>query len=134
MTAVILGLGIFTIRYWDTQLPVWGFIVVCFGMGALLIIPEGLLEGTTNPRGALTFKSQLDDVVHHLLVTLFTAGVQTPVLRLVLFDLVVPSLEGALSVVVRLARHIAHQVDTRENTIDPDVVVHRERYIGGCER
>lgn len=50
LTAVILGLGIFTVRYWDSGLPVWGFIVVCFGMGVLLIVPEGILEGTTNQR------------------------------------------------------------------------------------
>jgi hypothetical protein len=50
LTAVIVGLGIFVVRYWDTGLPVWGFVVVCFGMGVLLIIPEGILEGTTNQR------------------------------------------------------------------------------------
>lgn len=50
LTLVVLGLGIFTCRYWDTQLPVWGFIVVCFGMGLVLIVPEGILEGTTNQR------------------------------------------------------------------------------------
>ncbi len=50
LTLVILGLGCFTVRYWDSGLPVWGFLVVCFGMGALLIIPEGILEGTTNQR------------------------------------------------------------------------------------
>lgn len=54
LTLVILGLGIFTIRYWDSGLPVWGFIVVCFGMGVLLIIPEGILEGTTNQRMSVT--------------------------------------------------------------------------------
>ncbi|KAJ9094171.1 hypothetical protein QFC19_008021 [Naganishia cerealis] len=59
LTVVILGLGIFTIRYWDTQLPVWGFIVVCFGMGMLLIIPEGLLEGTTNQRVFLNIITEL---------------------------------------------------------------------------
>lgn len=50
LTVSVLGLGILTIRYWDTGLPVWGFIVVCFGMGVLLIVPEGILEGTTNQR------------------------------------------------------------------------------------
>ena len=50
LTVVVLGLGILTIRNWDTGLPVWGFIVVCFGMGVTLIVPEGILEGTTNQR------------------------------------------------------------------------------------
>lgn len=50
LTVVVLGLGIMTIRYWDTGLPVWGFIVVCFGLGVLMIVPEGILEGTTNQR------------------------------------------------------------------------------------
>lgn len=50
LTLVILALGCFTVRYWDTGLPIWGFIVVCFGMGVVLIIPEGILEGTTNQR------------------------------------------------------------------------------------
>ncbi|OAA58931.1 Oligopeptide transporter OPT superfamily [Niveomyces insectorum RCEF 264] len=50
LTVSVLGLGILTIRYWDTGLPVWGFIVVCFGTGVLLIVPEGILEGTTNQR------------------------------------------------------------------------------------
>ena len=50
LTVVVLALGIVTIRNWDSGLPVWGFIVVCFGMGVFLIIPEGILEGTTNQR------------------------------------------------------------------------------------
>jgi hypothetical protein len=50
LTVVVLGLGIFTVRYWDSGLLVWGFLVVCFGMGCLLIVPEGILEGTTNQR------------------------------------------------------------------------------------
>ncbi len=50
LTVAVLGLGIFTVRYWDSGLPVWGFIVVCFGMGVVLIVPEGILEGTTNQR------------------------------------------------------------------------------------
>ena len=59
LTAVIVSLGIFTIRYWDTQLPVWGFIIVCFGMGAILIVPEGILEGTTNQRVFLNIITEL---------------------------------------------------------------------------
>lgn len=50
LTAVVVGLGITTVRYWDTGLPVWGFVVVCFGLGVLMIVPEGILEGTTNQR------------------------------------------------------------------------------------
>ncbi|KAG9248154.1 OPT oligopeptide transporter protein-domain-containing protein [Calycina marina] len=49
LTAMVLGLGVFTIGYWVSELPFWGFIVVCFGM-ACLIVPEGILEGTTNQR------------------------------------------------------------------------------------
>lgn len=26
----------------------WGFVVVTFGLGVVLIVPEGILEGTTN--------------------------------------------------------------------------------------
>lgn len=59
LTLVVLGLGIFTCRYWDTQLPVWGFIVVCFGMGLVLIVPEGILEGTTNQRIFLNIITEL---------------------------------------------------------------------------
>lgn len=50
LTVVIAGLGILTTLYWDMQLPVWGFIVLCLGWGVFLLIPEGLLEGTTNQR------------------------------------------------------------------------------------
>ncbi|RDW87636.1 hypothetical protein BP5796_03330 [Coleophoma crateriformis] len=59
LTVGVLGLGIFTIRYWDSGLPVWGFIVVCFGMGVVLIIPEGILEGTTNQRIFLNIITEL---------------------------------------------------------------------------
>lgn len=59
LTAVVVGLGILTIRYWPTELPVWGFIVFCFGLGALLIIPEGILEGTTNQRVFLNIITEL---------------------------------------------------------------------------
>lgn len=50
LTLVVIGLGILTIYYWDSGLPVWGFIVVCCGICVLLIVPEGILEGTTNQR------------------------------------------------------------------------------------
>ncbi|KAJ7685541.1 OPT oligopeptide transporter, partial [Mycena polygramma] len=56
---VTLGVGIFTIRYWDTQLPVWGFIVVAWGLGVVMIIPEGILEGTTNQRVFLNIITEL---------------------------------------------------------------------------
>jgi hypothetical protein len=50
LTLIVLGMGILTVQYWDSGLPVWGFIIVCFGMCVVLIIPEGILEGTTNQR------------------------------------------------------------------------------------
>lgn len=50
LSVVVVGLGIMSVRYWESGLPVWGFIVVCCGMGVLLIVPEGILEGTTNQR------------------------------------------------------------------------------------
>ncbi|TVY43677.1 Glutathione transporter [Lachnellula subtilissima] len=59
LTLVVLALGIVTVRNWDSGLPVWGFIVVCFGMGVLLIIPEGILEGTTNQRIFLNIITEL---------------------------------------------------------------------------
>ncbi|KAF8917594.1 OPT oligopeptide transporter [Mucidula mucida] len=59
LTACTLGLGIFTIRYWDTQLPIWGFIVVAWGLGVVMIIPEGILEGTTNQRVFLNIITEL---------------------------------------------------------------------------
>ncbi|KKY23899.1 putative oligopeptide transporter [Phaeomoniella chlamydospora] len=59
LTLVVLGMGILTVNYWDSGLPVWGFIVVCFGMGVLLIIPEGILEGTTNQRVFLNIITEL---------------------------------------------------------------------------
>lgn len=59
LTVIVLGLGILTIKNWDTELPVWGFIVVCFGMAALLIVPEGILQGTTNQRVFLNIITEL---------------------------------------------------------------------------
>ncbi|KAJ5527623.1 hypothetical protein N7513_011782 [Penicillium frequentans] len=59
LTVIVLGLGILTIRNWDTELPVWGFIVVCFGMAVLLIVPEGILQGTTNQRVFLNIITEM---------------------------------------------------------------------------
>ncbi|KAJ5107487.1 hypothetical protein N7456_004162 [Penicillium angulare] len=59
LTLVVFGLGILTIRNWDTELPVWGFIVVCFGLALLLIVPEGILQGTTNQRVFLNIITEL---------------------------------------------------------------------------
>ncbi|KZF18813.1 OPT superfamily oligopeptide transporter [Xylona heveae TC161] len=59
LTLVVVGLGLFTVKYWDSGLPVWGFLVVCLGMGVLLIIPEGILEGTTNQRIFLNIITEL---------------------------------------------------------------------------
>ncbi|KAJ6490473.1 OPT oligopeptide transporter [Mycena vulgaris] len=56
---VTLGLGIFTIKYAHTQLPVWGFVVVAWGLGIVMIIPEGILEGTTNQRVFLNIITEL---------------------------------------------------------------------------
>lgn len=50
LTVVVLALGCFTVSYWESGLPIWGFIFICFGMGCLLIVPEAILEGTTNQR------------------------------------------------------------------------------------
>ena len=54
-----MGMGILTVRYWDSGLPVWGFIVVCCGICVLLIVPEGILEGTTNQRIFLNIITEL---------------------------------------------------------------------------
>ena len=59
LTLVVVGLGILTVRYWETGLPVWGFIFVCVGMGVVLMIPEGILEGTTNQRVTLNIITEL---------------------------------------------------------------------------
>ncbi|EIM86107.1 OPT oligopeptide transporter [Stereum hirsutum FP-91666 SS1] len=59
LTVVTLGLGIFTTRYWDTQLPVWGFIVVAWGIGVVMMVPEGILEGATNQRIYLNIITEL---------------------------------------------------------------------------
>ncbi|KAH6891476.1 small oligopeptide transporter-like protein [Thelonectria olida] len=59
LTLVILGLGMFTVGYWDSGLPIWAFLVVCFGFGVLLIVPEGILEGTTNQRIFLNIITEL---------------------------------------------------------------------------
>lgn len=59
MQAVVVGMGILTVRYWDSGLPVWGFIVVCCGICVLLIVPEGILEGTTNQRIFLNIITEL---------------------------------------------------------------------------
>ncbi|KAB8077449.1 OPT oligopeptide transporter protein-domain-containing protein [Aspergillus leporis] len=59
LTVIVLGLGIITCRYWDTGLPVWGFLIVCFGMGVVLILPEGILQGTTNQRVFLNIITEL---------------------------------------------------------------------------
>ncbi|KAJ5290707.1 uncharacterized protein N7443_010960 [Penicillium atrosanguineum] len=59
LTLLVLGLGILTIKFWDTELPVWGFIVVCFGLAAALIVPEGILQGTTNQRVFLNIITEM---------------------------------------------------------------------------
>ncbi|KAJ8064165.1 hypothetical protein OCU04_006517 [Sclerotinia nivalis] len=59
LSLVVIGLGIFTVQYWESGLPVWGFIIVCCGMGVTLIIPEGILEGTTNQRVFLNIIAEL---------------------------------------------------------------------------
>ena len=59
LTLVVVGLSILTVRYWETGLPVWGFIFVCVGMGVVLMIPEGILEGTTNQRVTLNIITEL---------------------------------------------------------------------------
>ncbi|KAE8357948.1 OPT oligopeptide transporter protein-domain-containing protein [Aspergillus caelatus] len=59
LTVIVLGLGVLTVRYWDTELPVWGFLVICFGMGLVLILPEGILQGTTNQRVFLNIITEL---------------------------------------------------------------------------
>ncbi|KAJ5221548.1 uncharacterized protein N7469_010435 [Penicillium citrinum] len=59
LTLVTFGLGILTIRNWETELPVWGFVVVCFGLAVLLIVPEGLLQGTTNQRVFLNIITEM---------------------------------------------------------------------------
>ncbi|GAA5902112.1 hypothetical protein JCM8208_002479 [Rhodotorula glutinis] len=59
LTVFVLGLGIFTIRYWDTGLPIWSFVFITFGMGVVLIVPEGILEGTTNQRVFLNILTEL---------------------------------------------------------------------------
>ncbi|RJE20624.1 oligopeptide transporter [Aspergillus sclerotialis] len=59
LTLVVVGLGILTVGYWETGLPVWGFIFVCVGMGVVLMIPEGILEGTTNQRVTLNIITEL---------------------------------------------------------------------------
>ncbi|KAJ7362691.1 OPT oligopeptide transporter [Mycena albidolilacea] len=43
----------------DTQLPVWGFVIVAWGLGIVMIIPEGILEGTTNQRVFLNIITEL---------------------------------------------------------------------------
>ncbi|CAB16254.1 Glutathione transporter Pgt1 [Schizosaccharomyces pombe] len=55
---VVFGLTIFTVRYYDTQCPVWALIV------ALLIfivnfIPQGVLEGITNQHVGLNIITEL---------------------------------------------------------------------------
>lgn len=59
LTIVMMGLGIMVVKYWETGLPVWGFIVVCGGLGVLMIVPEGILEGTTNQRVFLNIITEL---------------------------------------------------------------------------
>ncbi|QSZ35659.1 hypothetical protein DSL72_006781 [Monilinia vaccinii-corymbosi] len=59
LTLVVVGLGIFTVQYWESGLPIWGFIVVCCGMGVLLIVPDGILEGTTNQRVFLNIIAEM---------------------------------------------------------------------------
>ena len=59
ITVIILGLGMFTVGYWPSGLPVWAFLLVCFGLGVILIVPEGILEGTTNQRVFLNIITEL---------------------------------------------------------------------------
>ncbi|OGE57991.1 hypothetical protein PENARI_c001G09463 [Penicillium arizonense] len=59
LTVVTIGLGILTTKFWDTELPVWGFIVVCVGLAVLLMVPEGILQGTTNQRVFLNIITEM---------------------------------------------------------------------------
>jgi hypothetical protein len=61
LTVVVLGLGILTTRYWDTELPVWGFIVVCFGLAVLLIVPEGIVHPMFDCIVAVALHHQISD-------------------------------------------------------------------------
>ncbi|GAA6040556.1 hypothetical protein JCM8097_005462 [Rhodosporidiobolus ruineniae] len=62
----VVACGLAAIRAWPTELPVWGFLVVCLGFGIVFIIPEGILEGTCNQRIFLN------------IVTEYLAGVAWP--------------------------------------------------------
>ncbi|KAJ5997049.1 hypothetical protein N7522_008709 [Penicillium canescens] len=59
LSVVTIGLGILTTKFWDTELPVWGFIVVCVGLAVLLMVPEGILQGTTNQRVFLNIITEM---------------------------------------------------------------------------
>jgi hypothetical protein len=76
LTVVVLGFGIMTIKYWESGLPVWGFIVVCFGMGALMIVPEGILEGTTNQRVSVLSLGAFFVLLHPL--TIADSSISSP--------------------------------------------------------
>ncbi|KAF2718410.1 OPT superfamily oligopeptide transporter [Polychaeton citri CBS 116435] len=58
-TVIVLALGMFLTGYWESGLPVWAFLVVCFGFGVVFMIPEGILEGTTNQRIFLNIITEL---------------------------------------------------------------------------
>jgi hypothetical protein len=75
---LVVGLGILTVRNWDTGLPVWGFLVVCFGMDLLLVVPEGILERTTNQR--MSVQSQETSSVPVHLLTRGTAAASSTLL------------------------------------------------------
>ncbi|KAL1408010.1 hypothetical protein Q8F55_004807 [Vanrija albida] len=49
LDVVMLGAGIFLVRYWPSDLPIYAFLL-CWVFGLLLIIPQGLLEGVSNTR------------------------------------------------------------------------------------
>ncbi|GAA6016258.1 hypothetical protein JCM10207_000448 [Rhodosporidiobolus poonsookiae] len=59
LQVIVIALGILAIRNWDTQLPVWGFVVICVGFPIVFMIPEGFLEGTCNQRIFLNIITEL---------------------------------------------------------------------------
>ncbi|WBW73292.1 plasma membrane glutathione transmembrane transporter Pgt1 [Schizosaccharomyces osmophilus] len=55
---VTFGLSIFTIQYYDTQCPVWAFIVAML-IFIINFVPQGILEGITNQHVGLNIITEL---------------------------------------------------------------------------
>ncbi|WOO78744.1 Glutathione transporter 1 [Vanrija pseudolonga] len=58
LDVIFLALAIYMVRGYPTGMPVWG-LFLCYGVSALLVIPQGLLEAISNTRVYLNIVAEV---------------------------------------------------------------------------